>query len=73
LGEAETSPEAEARLEQGCDASRGRGLGSGEAEIFFRGRGWGRGLRLGEVELPVAPEAELVGDRDSVLSWWLAR
>jgi hypothetical protein len=42
---------------------------SGEAEIFFRGQG----LRSGEAELLVAPEAELVGDRDSVLSWWLAR
>jgi hypothetical protein len=60
----ETSPEAEAWLGQGCDSSRGRGLGSGEAEIFFRGRG----LRSGEAELLVAPKAELVGDRDSVLS-----
>jgi hypothetical protein len=30
-------------------------LGSGEAETTSRGRG----LRSGEVELPVAPEAEL--------------
>jgi hypothetical protein len=30
-------------------------LGSGEAETFSRGRG----LRSGEAELPVAPEAEL--------------
>ena len=27
----------------------------------------------GEAELPVAPEAELVGDRDLVLPWWLAQ
>jgi hypothetical protein len=73
LGEAETSPEAEAGLGRVCFSSRGRGrdqgLGSGEAEIFFRGRG----LRSGEAELPVAPEAGLVGDRDSVLPWWLAQ
>jgi hypothetical protein len=25
----------------------------------------------GEAELPVAPEAELGGGRDSVLPWWL--
>jgi hypothetical protein len=31
-------------------------LGSGEAETSSRGRG----LRSGEAELPVAPEAELV-------------
>jgi hypothetical protein len=52
-GEAETSPEAE--VGRGCDSSRGRGLGSDEAEP------------------PVAPEAELGGDRDLVLPWWLAQ
>jgi hypothetical protein len=46
-----------------------RGLGSGEAETFSRGRG----LRSGEAELPVAPEVELEGDRDSVFPWWLAQ
>jgi hypothetical protein len=38
---------------------------------------WGRARRRpspeAEAELPVAPEAELVGDRDSVLPWWLAQ
>jgi hypothetical protein len=70
-----TPPEAEAEAEvgRGCDSSRGRGLVSGEAETFSRVRGRGRGLRSGEAELPVAPEAELVGDRDSVLPWWLAQ
>jgi hypothetical protein len=38
-------------------------------ETFSRGRG----LRSGEAELPVAPEAELVEDRDLVLPWWLAQ
>jgi hypothetical protein len=73
LGEAETSPEAEAEVGRGCDSSRGRGSGrgprSGEAKTFFRGRG----LRSGEAELPVAPEAELGGGRDSALPWWLAQ
>jgi hypothetical protein len=40
---------------RGRDSSRGRVLGSGEAETSSRGRG----LRSGEAELPVAPEAEL--------------
>jgi hypothetical protein len=33
----------------------------------------GRGLRSGEAELPVVPEAELMGNRDLVLPWWLAQ
>jgi hypothetical protein len=48
-----------------------------EAEV---GRGCdssrGRGLRSGEAELPVAPEAEVGGSRDLlslVLPWWLAQ
>jgi hypothetical protein len=59
LGEAKTSPNAEAGVERGRDSSRGqdlgRVLGSGEAETFSRGRA----LRSSEAELPVAPEAEL--------------
>jgi hypothetical protein len=54
----ETSPEAEAEVGRGCDSSRGRGLGSGEAELL------------------VAPEAELGGGRDLLLSvfpLWLAQ
>jgi hypothetical protein len=30
-------------------------------------------MRSREAELPVAPEAELRGGRDSVLPWWLAQ
>jgi hypothetical protein len=41
-GEAETSPEAEARVGRGHDSSRGWALGSGEAETSSRGRGRGR-------------------------------
>jgi hypothetical protein len=51
--------------------SRGRGLGSGEAETFSRGRGLGSG----EEELLVAPEAELGRGHELlllVLPWWLA-
>jgi hypothetical protein len=42
---------------------------SGEAETFSRG------LRSGEAELPVAPEADLGGGHDLLslaLPWWLA-
>jgi hypothetical protein len=47
-GRARRRPPSEAEVE--ADPQ-----GSGEAEISFRGRG----LRSGEAELPVAPEAEL--------------
>jgi hypothetical protein len=43
-----------------------------KVETFSRGRGLGSG----EAELPVAPEAELEGGRDLLLSafpWWLAQ
>jgi hypothetical protein len=30
-------------------------------------------VKSGNAELPVAPKAELVGDRDSVLPWWLGQ
>jgi hypothetical protein len=60
-GEAATPPRPRLgprpRVRRGRDSSRGRALGSGEAEISSRGRG--RALGSGEAELPVAPEAEL--------------
>jgi hypothetical protein len=56
-GEVVTPPEAEAEAEAW---GRARRRSSFEAEV--------RGLRSGEAELPVAPEAKLMGDRDSVLS-----
>jgi hypothetical protein len=68
-----TLPEAKAEAEAWGQARR---RSSSEAEAGL-GRGCdssrGRGLRSGEVELPVAPEARLVRDRDSVLPWWLAQ
>jgi hypothetical protein len=76
----ETFPEAEAEVESWGRARRrpspeakakaeAWGRARGEAKTFSRGRG----LRSGEAELLVAPEAELVGDHDSVLPWWLAQ
>jgi hypothetical protein len=72
-GEVVSLPEAEPEAEAW---GRARRRSSSEAEAGLKRRcdsSRGRGLRSGEAELPVAPEAGLVGDHDSVLPWLLAQ
>ena len=48
-------------------------MGSGEAEIVFRGRGGVRALGSGEAELPMAPEAGLGGCQPHPDRWHSSR
>jgi hypothetical protein len=72
-----TPPEAETEVGRDGDLPPRPRLrprpGVGRGGDLPRGRGWGQGLGPGEAELPVAPEAELGGGRDSVVPWWLAQ
>jgi hypothetical protein len=68
-GEVVTLLEAEAEAEAWGRARR-RSSSKAEAEAGLKqgcDSSRDRGLRSGEAELPVAPEAGLMGDRDSVL------
>jgi hypothetical protein len=75
-GDAVTSHEAEAEVEQGCDSSETEPEVGRDGNLPPRprpgfGRGGdllrGRGLRSGEAELLVVPEAELGRGRDLLL------